>query len=174
MAFELTNNGHPKKPMYVSQQPQCQLKKTRFQCLGRLADLKNAIFNEQMAVELTDDRHPDKPMYLSNLGISQETCFEHLGQLADLENAIFNEQMVVELTDDRSLEGYSVSAAGAVEKMSAGSIEPGVMLASQVSTSIVFGGGKEHNLCLTTIGIWPCLHHAEFEAIMFDLIKNNI
>jgi len=44
--------------------------RTRFERLGDLSDLENAISNYEKAVELTDDRHPNKPMYLSNLGMA--------------------------------------------------------------------------------------------------------
>jgi hypothetical protein len=97
-AVELTDDGHPNKPMYFLNLSISQ--HTHFERLGELADLENAISNAQKAVELTDDGHPDKPMYLSNFGISQQTHFEHLGELADLENAVSNNQKAVELTDD--------------------------------------------------------------------------
>ncbi|KIM80324.1 hypothetical protein PILCRDRAFT_73287 [Piloderma croceum F 1598] len=97
-AVELTNDGHPSKPMYLSNLGNSQ--ETRFGYLGDLADLENAIFNKTKAVELIDDEHPSKPMYLSNLGISQETRFGRLGDLADLDNAIFNKTKAVELTSD--------------------------------------------------------------------------
>jgi len=35
---------------------------TRFEHLGELVDLENAIFNKQKAVELTDDGHPTNPV----------------------------------------------------------------------------------------------------------------
>jgi len=42
-AVELTDDGHPDKPMYLSNLGISQ--ETCFRCLGELADLENAIFN---------------------------------------------------------------------------------------------------------------------------------
>ena len=56
-AVELTNEGHSDKPMYLSALSNSQ--QTHFGQFGELADLENAIFNQQKAVELTDDRHPN-------------------------------------------------------------------------------------------------------------------
>jgi hypothetical protein len=73
----------------------------RFERLGELADLENAISNQQKAVELTDDGHPSRPGFLSNLGISHKARFGCFGELADLENTISNQLKAVELTGDR-------------------------------------------------------------------------
>jgi len=94
----LTDDGHPGKPGYLSNLGDCQ--HTRFQRLGDLSDLENAISNYEKAVQLTDDGHPSKPGRLSNLGNGQQACFERLGDLSDLENAISNQEKAVELTDD--------------------------------------------------------------------------
>ena len=72
----------------------------RFQQLGSLPDLEEAISNLSLAVNLTDDGHLRKPAFLSNLGLAQQTRFKHLGNLSDLENAIWNEAKAVDLTDD--------------------------------------------------------------------------
>ncbi|KIM78354.1 hypothetical protein PILCRDRAFT_794197 [Piloderma croceum F 1598] len=72
----------------------------RFNRLGDVSDLENAITNTQNAVELTDESHPDKPWYLSNHSICQLRHFERLGHLSDLENAISNIQKAVNLTND--------------------------------------------------------------------------
>jgi len=65
---------HPDKPgrhnLGISQE-------TRFGRIGKLADLENAIFNQQRAVKLTDDGHPAKPMYLNNL-VKPRNSFGHL------------------------------------------------------------------------------------------------
>jgi len=63
---------------------------TRFNRIGELADLENAISNKQQAVELTDDSHPTMPRFLSNLGSCQAARFVRHGELADLDDAISN------------------------------------------------------------------------------------
>ena len=93
------SDEHPDKPALLDNLGMSQ--ETRFGRLGELADLENAIFNQQKAVKLTDDGHPNKPKYLNNLGLSQATCFRHLSKLADLQNAISNQCKAMELTDDR-------------------------------------------------------------------------
>ena len=92
------NDGHPDQPMYLSNLGAAQ--RIRFNRLGDLSDLENAISNLEKAVQLTDDKHPRKPAFLSNLGSAQQTCFERLGDLSDLENAISNKEKVVQLIDD--------------------------------------------------------------------------
>jgi len=47
----------------------------RFHRLGQLADLENAISNQQKAVELTQDDHPNKSTYFSNLAPVSELVF---------------------------------------------------------------------------------------------------
>jgi tetratricopeptide (TPR) repeat protein len=84
--------------MYLSNIGMAQ--QTRFERLGDLSDLKNAILNKAKAVQLTNDGHPQKPGHLSNLSIAQQTLFECLGDLSDLENAISNNEKAVQLTDD--------------------------------------------------------------------------
>ena len=71
---------------------------SRFEWTGDLADIENAIYNNQRAVELTPPGHADLPARLRNLGNSFESRFEHTGDLAGIENAISNTQRAVELT----------------------------------------------------------------------------
>jgi DNA-binding MltR family transcriptional regulator len=97
-AVELTDDGHPNKPMYFTNLGISQLR--RFERLGNMSDLEQAISNKLMAVELTDDRHPSKALRLMNLGVTQRTRFERLGNISDLENAISNQREAAELTDD--------------------------------------------------------------------------
>jgi tetratricopeptide (TPR) repeat protein len=72
----------------------------RYQRLGKIADLENAIANQQRVEELTDDRHPNIPGLLSNLGTSLKIRFDRLGELTDLDNAIAKQSKAVELTKD--------------------------------------------------------------------------
>ncbi|KZP34252.1 hypothetical protein FIBSPDRAFT_2784 [Athelia psychrophila] len=70
----------------------------RFQQLGDLADLENAVANLQQAVALTRDGHPDKAARLKNVGISYDLRFERFGDLADLEKSVASLQQAVALT----------------------------------------------------------------------------
>ncbi|KZV59436.1 hypothetical protein PENSPDRAFT_595468, partial [Peniophora sp. CONT] len=73
---------------------------SRFERLGELDDLEQAIAAQRRAVELTPERHLDKPIWLSNLGRSLQSRFERLGELGDLEQAIVASRRAVELTPD--------------------------------------------------------------------------
>jgi hypothetical protein len=65
MAVMLTDDGHPDKPMYLSNLGNAQ--HTRFERLGNLSDLENAVSNNAKAADLMDDGYPSKPGCLSNL-----------------------------------------------------------------------------------------------------------
>ncbi|KAG9074233.1 hypothetical protein FS749_014240, partial [Ceratobasidium sp. UAMH 11750] len=56
----------------------------RYQQLGSLEDLGQAVEFQRKAVFLTQDGHPDKPGMLNNLGTSYQSLFEQLGRLDDL------------------------------------------------------------------------------------------
>ncbi|THU78368.1 hypothetical protein K435DRAFT_811616, partial [Dendrothele bispora CBS 962.96] len=60
----------------------------RFECLGELKDLENAIDVKQQAVDLTPDGHDDRAGRLNNLGSAFQSRFERLGELKDIENAV--------------------------------------------------------------------------------------
>ena len=75
----------------------------RFERLGQLNDLEDAISRQSEAVDLTPDGHPRKPNYLMSLSFSFLTRFERLGQLNDLEDAISRQAEAVDLTPDGSL-----------------------------------------------------------------------
>ncbi|KAI9451099.1 CHAT domain-containing protein [Boletus coccyginus] len=70
----------------------------RFDRVGELGDLEDAISRQGDAVKLTPHGHPDKPGRLNNLGISFLTRFRHIGVLSDLEDAISRQRDAVELT----------------------------------------------------------------------------
>ncbi|KAI0032992.1 CHAT domain-containing protein [Vararia minispora EC-137] len=74
--------------------------KVRFDRLGQLNDLEQAISLGQRAVDLTPDSHPDKPGRLMNLGSALSDRFDHLGQLDDLEQAIAVNHHAVDLAPD--------------------------------------------------------------------------
>ena len=71
----------------------------RFNHLGELSDLEDAISRHRDAVnlELTPHGHPHKLASLSNLGHSF-TRFERLGELSDLEDAISSHRDAIDLT----------------------------------------------------------------------------
>ncbi|KEP45231.1 putative 30S ribosomal S17P-like protein, partial [Rhizoctonia solani 123E] len=60
----------------------------RFQRLGELDDLENAIGYQSRGVLITPDGHPSLSTMLANLGGSLNYRFQQLGDLKDLENAI--------------------------------------------------------------------------------------
>jgi len=97
-AVDLTPDGHPNKPCYLSNLGNAL--QTRFERVGNLTDIENAILSNQNAVDLTPDSHPNKPMRLSNLGNALQTRFERVGNLTDIENAILSNQNAVDLTPD--------------------------------------------------------------------------
>ena len=61
---------------------------TRFECLGQLSNLEDAISRQREAVDLTPRDHPQKPMFLTILALSFRNRFERLGELSDLEEAV--------------------------------------------------------------------------------------
>ena len=71
----LTPDGHPDKPAYLNNLGNSF--QSRFERLGDIADLDEAITAQQQAVRLTPDGHPDKPAYLNNLGTSFHTRLRH-------------------------------------------------------------------------------------------------
>ena len=97
-AVDLTPDGHPNKPRRLNFLGHCFF--TRFQRLGRLNDLDDAISRQKEAVRLTLDGHPDKPGRLNNLGCSVQARFQRLGQLNDLEDAVSRGKQAVDLTPD--------------------------------------------------------------------------
>ncbi|KAI9573138.1 CHAT domain-containing protein [Boletus coccyginus] len=93
-ALELTPHGHPHNRL--SNLGTSLL--TRFERLGQLSDLEDAISAHRDAVELPPQGHPHKPDQLNNLGTSFRARFERLGELSDLEDAISRLRDAVELT----------------------------------------------------------------------------
>ncbi|KAJ7207685.1 CHAT domain-containing protein [Mycena rebaudengoi] len=74
--------------------------RNRFDRLGDLNDLTEAILKLEEAVLLTPDRHPDQPARVNNLGVSLQSRFERLGDLSDINEAISKKQEAVFLTPD--------------------------------------------------------------------------
>jgi len=95
---ENTDDGDPKKPIYLSDLALCQ--RGLFERLGELGDIQDSISNLQNAIKVTDDGNPNKPRYLLYLAVSQEILFEHLGKLGDIQDCVSSVQKAIQLTDD--------------------------------------------------------------------------
>ena len=78
--------GHPEKPAHLSNLGNSFL--ARFERLGEVSDLDDAISRLSDAVDLTPHGHSRKPVRLNNLGDSLRTRFKRLGELSDLEHAV--------------------------------------------------------------------------------------
>jgi len=70
----------------------------KFERLGNLADISEAISILQQAVQITPNGHADLPVTLNNLGNSFQSRFERMGDLSDLSEAISAQQHAVQLT----------------------------------------------------------------------------
>ncbi|KZP05699.1 hypothetical protein FIBSPDRAFT_805582 [Athelia psychrophila] len=70
---------------------------TRFEQLGQIADLEQAIIYQRAALELHPPGHPDRSGSLNNLATSLAMRFEQLGQMADLEQGIIYQRAALEL-----------------------------------------------------------------------------
>jgi tetratricopeptide (TPR) repeat protein len=70
----------------------------RFDHLGELRDLEDAISRHRDALELTPHGHPHRRGYLNNLGNSFKARFKRLGEASDLEDAISLLKDAVDLT----------------------------------------------------------------------------
>ncbi|KAG9090580.1 hypothetical protein FS749_000443 [Ceratobasidium sp. UAMH 11750] len=60
----------------------------RFEHLGNLSDIQNAIIYLTEAVSLTPDGHVEKPVRLSSLGNSYEQQFTRSGEILDIDRAV--------------------------------------------------------------------------------------
>jgi CHAT domain-containing protein len=75
---------------------------SRYQAIGKLADLETSISYLQKAVKLTPEDSPDLPALLNNLGLGLRDRYTRSGELADLENSISYWQKAVKLTPEDS------------------------------------------------------------------------
>ena len=99
-AVMLFPNGH-------SNIPACLLAlalTARFQLLGDLSDLEDAISRHKDVVELLPSNHSDKAGHLSNLGNCLVTRSEYLGKTNDIEAAVSSLMDAVKLTPDVHLD----------------------------------------------------------------------
>jgi tetratricopeptide (TPR) repeat protein len=72
----------------------------RFQRLGQLVDINEAVDVLRRAINLVPAGHPHIHIYLTRLGGSLHRRFERLGNLADIDDAIVQQQAAVHLTPD--------------------------------------------------------------------------
>ena len=98
IAIRFVPDDHPKKAECINNLGVSLV--TRFECLGDIDDLDEAITVQQQAVRLTPDGHPHKPGRLDNLGNSLRIRFEQTGDIGDLREAITAQQQAVRLTPD--------------------------------------------------------------------------
>jgi len=70
----------------------------RFERIGNLPDISEAIAVLQQAVQITPNGHPDMPGWLNNLGISFQCRFQRTGDASDISEAISVQQRAVQLT----------------------------------------------------------------------------
>ncbi|KAF6751853.1 CHAT domain-containing protein [Ephemerocybe angulata] len=75
----------------------------RYERMGELSDISEAIAAQQKAVDLIPRGHADLPAHLSNLGCSLTRRFERTGELSDIAEAIAVQQKAMDLTP----EGYT-------------------------------------------------------------------
>ncbi|KAF8552649.1 TPR-like protein [Imleria badia] len=85
-AVNLTPNGHPDKPARLNNLGSSFF--IRFECLGKLSDLEDAISALRDAIDLTPYGHPGKSGCLNSLGTLLKTRFDRLGVLTDIDHAI--------------------------------------------------------------------------------------
>jgi tetratricopeptide (TPR) repeat protein len=72
----------------------------RFQLLGTLSDINDAISKLETAVFRTPDQHPAKAERLSSLCIILARRFQHTEDITDINSSIMNQQRAVELTPE--------------------------------------------------------------------------
>ena len=96
IAIGFVPDDHPKKAECINNLGVSLV--TRFECLGDIDDLDEAITVQQQAFGLTPDHHPHKAGRLDNLRISLLTRFARLGDIGDLDEAITVQQQAVRLT----------------------------------------------------------------------------
>lgn len=69
----------------------------RFEHLGDISDIDEAILMEEMAIQCTSDVDPGKAGYRNCLGGSLRARFARLGEIADIKHAILNQEISMQL-----------------------------------------------------------------------------
>lgn len=96
--MELTSEGHPNQAAQLNNLGLAL--RRRFDRLGDLGDLDNAISSQQKAVKLTPEGHPSLPPRLDNLGAALRRRFACLGNREDIDNAMSCLQRALDLTPE--------------------------------------------------------------------------
>ncbi|KAJ7466076.1 CHAT domain-containing protein [Mycena latifolia] len=89
---------HPDMPSQLANLGNSLLR--RFECLGDLTDINQAVSRHEAAVELTPDGHQEMPSRLNNLAHSLLSRFERLGALTDINQGVSKFEAAVELTPE--------------------------------------------------------------------------
>jgi len=110
-AIQLTSDEHPDMKGYLSNLGGSQLH--RFERIGELTDLDNAMSNQQMAVNLVEDGIQTSQSF-SPPRQHQLLRFQRLDVLTDLEDSISNLQSAAHLINDRSQTSQCVFPTSAV------------------------------------------------------------
>lgn len=80
---------------------------TRFECVGLIEDLDQAVLMYERAIVSTSNRNLSNPMYLYNLADSLQIRFERTKVMNDLERVItMSERAVASTTNDPSYAKY--------------------------------------------------------------------
>lgn len=70
----------------------------RFEWVGSIDDLDQAIIKNEEAVKATPDQHPNRAGRLNSLGIALQKRFERTGVVEDLDQAISANELAVGAT----------------------------------------------------------------------------
>lgn len=76
--------------------------RVRFERLGNVKDLDEAVSYFERALKLMPDRHLGRPMLLRNLGNTLQVRFKCLGRISDLDQAILVQRTAINRTPDGS------------------------------------------------------------------------
>ena len=93
-----TPDGHPHKPGFLNNLVISF--RSRFERLGNVADLDEALTAQRQAVCLAPDDHSERLGSLNGLRICLRSRFECLANIADLNEAITTQQQAVRLVPD--------------------------------------------------------------------------
>ncbi|THU77298.1 hypothetical protein K435DRAFT_702716 [Dendrothele bispora CBS 962.96] len=108
-----TPAGHADKPALLNNLGNAFFR--RFERLGELIDIENAIsFKQQAAVDLTPDGHADKAGWLNNLGSAFQSRFERLNDPEDISKATASYQRATKNTSSPPLTRYNAARRWAI------------------------------------------------------------
>ncbi|KJK87391.1 hypothetical protein H633G_08750 [Metarhizium anisopliae BRIP 53284] len=70
----------------------------RYESMGEIADLEEAIASTRQAIDLTPVHSPDRAVIMNNLGIKLQMRYKRIGKIADLDEAITCARQSIDLT----------------------------------------------------------------------------